>query len=296
MHSTLLNSDILARNNVRVTGCGTRPLVFAHGFGCDQNMWRFTTPAFEEDFRVVLFDHAGSGRSDPRAYDYERHGTLHGYAQDVIDICKALDLQDVVFVGHSVSSMIGLLASLREPGLFTRFVLIGPSPCYVNHPPDYVGGFERSDIEELLGMMEKNYIGWASFFAPVVMGNAEQPEMAQELEGSFCSTDPDTALRFARVTFFADNRADLPKVTVPSLIMQCAEDIIAPLEVGHYLHRHLSGSTLKLMEATGHCPHLSHPAETVALIRQYVSESAQKTTGQVFRPAPARANGSRSDG
>lgn len=263
-------SSVLARNNVQVSGRGTQPLMFAHGFGCDQNMWRLVAPVFEDDFRVILFDHIGSGRSDLRAYDVERHSSLEGYADDLIEICEALDLSEIVYVAHSVSCMIGLLASIRRPELFSRLVLIGPSPCYINHPPDYYGGFERADIEELLGMMEKNFIGWASFFAPTVMANLEQPELSQELEGSFCSTDPKTTLRFARATFFGDNRADLPRVSVPSLVMQCAEDMIAPLEVGNYVHRHVPHNELVLMKATGHCPHLSHPDETIRVIRDYL--------------------------
>lgn len=269
-------SNVLTRNNVQVQGHGVQPLMFAHGFGCDQNMWRFLTPAFEEDFKILLFDHVGSGKSDLSAYDWQRHGKLQGFARDVVEICEVLDLKDVIFVGHSVGCMIGLLASLRRPELFTHFVLIGPSPCYVNHPPEYIGGFERSDIEELLSMMEKNYIGWASFFAPVVMQNQEMPELTQELAGSFCSTDPNTTLHFARTTFYADNRADLPQVQVPSLIMQCAEDVIAPIEVGQYVHAHLPRSTLHLMKATGHCPHMSHPIETINVIRDYLG-----TTGKI---------------
>ena len=276
-------SDVLVRNNVHLLGQGTRPLMFAHGFGCDQNMWRFVGPSFASDFQLVLFDHVGSGRSDLRAYDEERHGNLQGYAEDVIEICDALQLRDVIFVGHSVSCMIGLLASIRRPDLFSRLILIGPSPCYVNHPPEYVGGFERSDVEDLLALMEKNFLGWASFFAPAVMQNPEHPELAEELEGSFCSTDPKTALRFARTTFLSDNRADLLRGTVPSLILQCAEDIIAPLEVGRYVHRHLPLSTLHLMKATGHCPHLSHPAETVAAIQEYLGEKAPQDVSEDVR-------------
>ena len=266
-----MNEEILARNNVKVFGKGAQPMVFAHGFGCDQNMWRFVTPAFEDDYRLVLFDYVGSGKSDLRAYSPERYGRLDGYAQDVLDICSALDLANLVFVGHSVSSMVGLLASIRAPERFDRLVLVGPSPCYINDPPDYVGGFERADIEGLLDMMEKNYIGWASFLAPAVMKNPERPGLAHELQESFCSTDPEIARQFAEATFFSDNRDDLRRVTVPSLIMQCSDDAIAPLAVGDYLDRHLPGSTLRVLQATGHCPHLSHPEETIAVMKEYLT-------------------------
>jgi sigma-B regulation protein RsbQ len=265
-----MSEDILKRNNVKVFGRGTRPMMFAHGFGCDQNMWRFVTPAFEDDYRIVLFDYVGSGKSDLRAYDPERYSTLDGYAQDVLDVCKALRLSDVIFVGHSVSTVVGFLASIKEPRRFARLILVGPSPRYVNDPPDYRGGFERADIEGLLDLMEKNYIGWASFLAPAVMKNPERPELARELEESFCSTDPRIARRFAEATFLADNRGDLPRVRVKSLIMQCSEDAIAPGEVGDYLSRHLPGSTLRVLEATGHCPQMSHPEETVAVIKEYL--------------------------
>jgi len=266
-----LTQNILARNNVKVFGKGTQPMLFAHGFGCDQNMWRFVTPAFEESYRIVLFDYVGSGKSDLRAYSAERYGSLEGYAEDVLDICSALELSNIIFVGHSVSSVIGMLASIREPDRFERLIMIGPSPCYINDPAGYVGGFERADITGLLDVMEKNYIGWANFLAPVVMKNPQRPELTRELEESFCSTDPKIARRFAEGTFFSDNRSDLQKVTIPSLIMQCSEDAIAPLDVGDYLKRHLPGSTLRVMEATGHCPHMSHPDETIRIIREYLS-------------------------
>lgn len=245
-------------------------MVFAHGFGCDQNMWRFVTPAFEDDYRIVLFDYVGAGKSDLQAYSPERYGNLEGYTQDVLDICAALKLRDVIYVGHSVSGVVGMLASIREPDIFERLILIGPSPCYINDAT-YVGGFERSDITGLLDLMEKNYIGWANFLAPVVMKNQERPELTRELEESFCSTDPKIARRFAEATFFSDNRDDLPKVTTPSLIMQCSEDAIAPLDVGNYLAQHLPQSTLRVMEATGHCPHMSHPDETIRIIKEYLS-------------------------
>ncbi len=263
-------TDVIRRNNVKVFGEGEQPMLFAHGFGCDQNMWRLITPAFAPDYRVVLFDYVGSGKSDLSAYDPARYGTLDGYAQDVLDICEALDLRDVLFVGHSVSSMIGVLAANRAPERFSRLIMVGPSPRYINEV-GYVGGFERADIEGLLDLMERNYLGWASYLAPVVMKNDGRPELTQELRESFCSTDPKIARRFAEATFFSDNRADLAKVRVPSLIMQCSEDAIAPSEVGNYLHRTLANSTLRLMKATGHCPHISHPEETIEAIRNYVA-------------------------
>jgi sigma-B regulation protein RsbQ len=214
--------DVLTRNNVKVGGRGTQPMLFAHGFGCDQNMWRFVAPAFAEDYRIVLFDYVGSGRSDVAAYDAERYASLDGYADDVLDVCHTLGLRDVVFVGHSVSAMVGVLAAKREPALFTDLVLIGPSPRYLNDAPDYVGGFERSDIDGLLETMDKNYIGWANYLAPAIMANPDRPELGQELNDSFCSTDPVIARRFAEATFFADNRADLAGVRVPSRAVRAA--------------------------------------------------------------------------
>src|SRR5688500_9633302 len=247
-------SDVLARNNINVFGSGTQPMLFAHGFGCDQNMWRFITPAFERDYKVVLFDYIGSGKSDLSAYDPHRYSTLDGYAQDVLDVCAALDLRDVIFVGHSVSSMVGVLAAKREPERFSRLIMVGPSPRYINDE-DYVGGFERADIEGLLELMDKNYIGWASFLAPVIMKNPDRPELGQELEESFCATDPDVARDFAKATFFSDNRSDLAKVETPSLIIQLTDDAIAPVSVGEFLRKNTPNSTLRLLDASGHCPH-----------------------------------------
>jgi len=267
-----MTSPVLQRNNVHVLGHGTQPMLFAHGFGCDQNMWRFLLPAFEKDYRLVLFDYVGSGKSDLSAYDPERYSTLDGYAQDVLDVCAALDLRDVIFVGHSVSSMIGVLAAKREPARFARLVMIGPSPRYLNDG-EYVGGFERADLEGLLDLMDKNFIGWASFLAPVIMKNDDRPELTQELHASFCSTDPKIARRFAEATFFADNRDDLAGVPVPSLVLQCSEDAIAPTEVGRYVARNVPQSTLRQLKATGHCPHVSHPDETIEAIREYLAAS-----------------------
>ena len=263
--------NVLERNNVKVFGTGTQPMLFAHGFGCDQNMWRFVTPAFEADYRIVLLDYVGSGKSDLAAYDPKRYATLDGYAQDVLDVVHALDLHDVIFVGHSVSSMVGVLAANREPERFARLVLVGPSPRYVNDAP-YVGGFERSEIDGLLETMEKNYNGWANFLAPAIMKNPDRPELGEELEASFCSTDPVIARRFAEATFFADNRADVREVRVPSLILQCSDDIIAPTAVGEYLRSEMPGSTFRQLEATGHCPHMSHPEETIAAIKDYLRQ------------------------
>jgi sigma-B regulation protein RsbQ len=269
-----MNTTVLKRNNVRVTGTGTTPMVFAHGFGCDQNMWRFVYPAFEKDYKVVLFDYVGSGKSDVGAYNKEKYSDLNGYAEDVIDVCEATGSKGSIFVGHSVSAIIGILASLKEPQYFSKLILVGPSPRYINDLPDYIGGFERKDIEELLQTMESNYIGWANYLAPAIMKNGERPELSGELAESFCSTDPVIARRFAEATFFSDNRADLRKVKHPSLIMQCSEDIIAPNAVGEYLERELPNSTLRVMKATGHCPHMSAPGETINIIQEYLKPTA----------------------
>jgi sigma-B regulation protein RsbQ len=266
-----MKETIIRRNNVKIFGSGSKTMLFAHGFGCDQNMWRFITSAFETRYKIVVFDYVGAGKSDLRAYNEERYANLNGYAQDVLDVCDALSLERVIFVGHSVSSMIGVLAALKKPHFFSDLILIGPSPCYINDN-GYVGGFTGKDIEELLDTMDKNYIGWANFLAPAIMKNPEKPELAQELTESFCSTDPKIAQRFARATFFSDNRKDLSKIETPSLIMQCSDDLIAPLEVGDYLHAQLRGSTLKVLKATGHCPHMSHPEETIAVIQEYLDK------------------------
>lgn len=265
--------DTLRRNNVKIMGRGTQPMLFAHGFGCDQNMWRFITPDFENEYKVVLFDYVGSGRSDLSAYDAKRYSTLDGYAQDILDIVRALDLRDIIFVGHSVSSMIGVLAANEEPDRFERLIMIGPSPRYINDE-QYFGGFERKDIDGLFEMMDHNFIGWANFLAPAIMKNPERPELGEELTASFCSTDPVIARNFAKATFLADNREDLPKVRTPSLILQCSEDMVAPEAVGEYLNRQLANSTLRVLKATGHCPHMSHPEETSAAISEYLEAVA----------------------
>ncbi len=277
--------DIRRRNNVQVVGHGSVPLLLAHGFGCDQAMWRRIVPAFTDDYKVVLFDHIGAGRSDLSAYSAERHASLDGYASDVLEICAALDLQDVVFVGHSVSATVGMLAAIREPARFSRLVLIGPTPCYLNDGP-YQGGFERADLLGLLDMMEKNYFSWAGTLAPMIGGADNPAEDVAELQESFCATDPVIARQFAKATFLSDYRGVVPSVAVPTLIMQCASDAIAPERVGRYLAERLPTATLHLMEATGHCPHLTHPAETIAVIRRYLAEPA--ATWPVPMPSRAR--------
>lgn len=268
-----MTENILLRNNVKISGRGTQALMFAHGFGCDQNMWRFVAPAFEADYKIVLFDYVGSGKSDLAAYSAERYADLSGYARDILEICDALRLEDVIFAGHSVSSMIGVLAAIERPELFKNLIQIVPSPCYINDAPDYTGGFDRADIAGLLDMMDKNYMGWASFLAPVIMKNAERPELSGELEESFCSTDPTIARRFAEATFYSDNRADLARVKTPSLIIQVTDDAIAPVSVGEFIRDNLPGSTLHLMDASGHCPHLSHPRETIGIIKDYLKRN-----------------------
>jgi sigma-B regulation protein RsbQ len=261
--------SVCERNHVKVSGSGSQPILFAHGFGCDQNMWRHVAPAFESQYKVVTFDHVGHGGSDLSAFDRDRYATLDGYATDVLEICDELKLDRVIFVGHSVSAMIGILAAAREPERFDRLILIGPSPRYVNDD-GYHGGFERKDIEGLLDFLDSNHLGWSSAMAPVIMGNPDRPELGAELTNSFCRTDPEIAKHFARVTFLSDNREDLSRVKIPSLVLQCSQDVIAPQSVGEFVHRHLPNSTLVLMKATGHCPNLSAPEETVAAIRAFL--------------------------
>jgi sigma-B regulation protein RsbQ len=260
----------IERHNIKMSGrADGQPMLFAHGFGCDQNMWRYVAPQFEDDFRVVLFDHVGAGGSDLSAYDPERYSTLAAYAGDVLDICRELDLRDVIFVGHSVSAMIGALAAIEEPDRFAKLVFVGPSPRYID-AEGYVGGFAETDIEELLDSLESNYLGWSSAMAPVIMGNADRPKLAEELEASFCRTDPEIARRFARVTFMSDNRDDLARVATPTLVLQCTNDAIAPVAVGEYVRDAMPNTSFVLLDATGHCPNLSAPDQTTAAIAAFV--------------------------
>ena len=247
-------------------------MLFAHGYGCDLAMWRFVAPAFAHDHRIVLFDHVGFGGSDLAAWDPVRYGTLQAYASDVLDIIRELDLRDVVYVGHSVAAMIGVLAAVEEPERFERLVLVTPSARYIDDPEvGYVGGFSRADIDDLLETLDGNHLGWSAGMAPIIMGNPDRPELGAELTASFCRTDPRVASTFARATFLSDNRADLAKLTVPSLVLQCTQDSIAPDGVGQYIVDHTPRSKLVTLAATGHCPNLSAPEETTAAIRDYLS-------------------------
>ncbi|MFF8830922.1 alpha/beta fold hydrolase [Streptomyces sp. NPDC015131] len=265
--------DVTSRNNVVVTGRPDGPVVMlAHGFGCDQNLWRLVVPALADRFRVVLFDYVGSGSSDLSAWTPERYGSLDGYAQDVLDICQELDLTGVTFVGHSVSAMTGVLAAAREPDRFAKLVLLVPSPRYIDDG-DYKGGFSAEDIDELLESLESNYLGWSAQMAPVIMGNADRPELGEELTNAFCRTDPDIARVFARATFLSDSRDDLPGVTVPTLVVECAEDVIAPRAVGAYVHAAIPGSSLVTLDATGHCPQLSAPEATAQVIADFAARA-----------------------
>jgi sigma-B regulation protein RsbQ len=257
------------RNHVTVSGVGEPAMMFAHGFGCDQNMWRDVAKEFETDHRVILFDHVGAGRSDLSAYSAEKYSDLAGYADDVVEIGEAVGLADAIFVGHSVSAMIGALAVLKAPGMFSKLVMVGPSPRYIDDG-DYVGGFSRPQIDELLDFLADNHLGWSAAMAPAIMGNADRPELGETLTDSFCATDPEIASQFARVTFFSDNRADMPKVEIPTLVLQCREDIIAPECVGEWVRDALPDSSYVLLDATGHCPNLSAPAEVTAAIRAFV--------------------------
>lgn len=261
--------SVIARNNVKVSGSGERAMVFAHGFGCDQGMWRHVAPQFRDDFTVVTFDHVGAGGSDTSSYDPEAYATLDGYASDVVAIGSALSIRGGILVGHSVSAMICALASIRAPGMFGTLVMVCPSPRYIDDG-DYIGGFSAGDIEDLLLMLAENPLAWSARMGPAIMGNPDRPELGQELADSFCRTDPAIASDFARVTFTGDNRADLPRITARTLILQCRDDIIASERVGDYVHDNVPGSTLVLLDATGHCPNLSAPDAVAAAIRDFL--------------------------
>ncbi len=262
--------NALLRNNVKVSGDGPVAMMFAHGFGCDQHMWRYVAPAFAERYKVILFDHVGAGGSSLSLYEKLKYENLRGYASDILDIIHELKLTKVIFVGHSVSAIMGIIAAVKEPSLFDKMILVAPSPAYINDG-DYKGGFTKTEIEELLESMDNNHLGWSMSMAPVIMGNPDREELTEELANSFCRTDPDIARHFARTTFMTDERAILSSLTVPSLLMQCSNDVIAPETVGRYMHEHMKDSTLVILEATGHCPNLSAPDETIAVMNKYLA-------------------------
>jgi sigma-B regulation protein RsbQ len=273
--ATAAVSTVIRRNNVTVSGRADGPvMMFAHGYGCDQDMWRRLLPYFADNFRLVLFDHVGAGHSDVNAYDREKYGSLDGYAADLLEICACLDLKDVILVAHSVSAMMAVIAATQEPERFSRLILVAPSPRYTNDPAEgYVGGFSQEDIEGLLASLDSNYFAWAEALAPMAMANPETPELAEELRSSFCRTNPSIARHFARVTFLSDTRQVLGKVPTDSLILQCSDDLLAPPEVGTYVHQHLEHSSLVHLQATGHCPHISAPQATANAILQYLASS-----------------------
>jgi sigma-B regulation protein RsbQ len=265
--------SIHLRNNIHVHGKGSTAIVFAHGFGCDQTMWRYLAPSFQDRYKVVLFDLVGSGKSDLSAYDFQKYGSLQGYADDLIEIIDEVTDSPVVFVGHSVSAVIGLLASVAAPEKFKCQIMVGPSPCYINDG-DYIGGFSRADIEELCDTIDNNYLGWSSTMAPAIMGAPDQPELAEELTNSFCRTDPEIAKHFARVTFLSDHRDALPKSGAPALILQCSDDFIAPCSVGEYMQETMPDAELCIIDNVGHCPHLSAPCASTEAIESYLQRKS----------------------
>jgi len=264
-----LTDDISVRNNVKIIGSGSKTLMFGHGFGCDQNTWRAVVPAFENDYQIILFDYVGAGGSDLTSYDQQRYNSLEGYAQDIVDICEKLKLSKLIFIGHSVSSMIGLLALKLQPFIFEKIVFIGPSPRYINEP-GYHGGIDQADLEELLEVMDSNYLGWSQIVAPSIMGNADQPELAEGLVKSFCATDPSIAREFARVTFLSDNREDLRYLTIPSLTIQCNDDFLTSYAVAEYINKHTVNNQVIMLESSGHCPHLSDPDGVIRAIKTFI--------------------------
>lgn len=261
---------IIKKNNVKIIGHGQKTIICAHGFGCEQSMWQYISPSFIDNYRLILFDYVGAGGSDVSAYDFEKYSTLQGYKQDILDIIDELNIENSIFFGHSISSMIGMLAAIERPELFEKIIMIGPSPCYLNKEDGFQGGFEESEIRELLEMMEINFSGWANYMAPVSMGNEASQYLTEEMEETFVSTNPRIAREFAETTFFSDYRHRLHELTVPTLIIQCAEDSIVPVHIGYYLHENIKNSQLKVLPSKGHSPHISHPKETVAIIKQYL--------------------------
>lgn len=262
---------IIQRNNINILGKGSQTIMLAHGFGCDQKMWRYLTPMLEDDFQIILFDYVGSGGSDYTSFNKQRYSTLNGYADDVVDICQSLNLNNTIFVGHSVSSMIGMRAAFQlDDSIISKLVMVCPSPCFLNFPPNYLGGFDKTDLEELINLMDKNYIGWANYLAPLVMGNNNDARLINELESSFCSTNPLYAKVFAKATFFADDRENLSKLAIPTLILQSEDDKLASVEIGQYLSKHIQHSKLNVVQSHGHCLHMTNPEQVYDAIKGFI--------------------------
>ncbi len=266
----IMSENVLKRNNVKVVGKGVQPMLFIHGFGCDQNIWRFVTPAFEERYKIILLDLVGCGKSDDSAYDPEKYDTLQGHVNDVLEICTVLELKNIILVGHSISANISLLSCISNNEIFEKLILVCPSPKFLNED-GYTGGFDQKDIDGLIDAIESNYLGWSKAIAPVIMSNVERPELSNELEESFCSNNPEIAVHFAKVTFLCDNRSDLEKVKTKSLVLQSKTDNLAAVSVGEYVHKKIKNSTFKILETNGHCPHLSHPKETILAIDEFLA-------------------------
>jgi sigma-B regulation protein RsbQ len=267
-----VDHNVLIRNNVTVLGEGSITLLLANGFGCDQNMWRFLLPYIKGDYKVVLFDYVGSVKSDASQFQHHKYNTLDGYAEDILDVCNELSLNNVILIGHSVSSIIGLLAAIKKPEYFYKLIMVCPTPCFLNFPPEYFGGFDEADLHELLSLMDKNYIGWAEYLAPLVMGVNNSETLTDELSSSFCSTDPVIAKSFAKATFFSDHRENLNQVMHPTLIFQSENDALAAKSVGEYMHNKMQNSTLEIIGAEGHCLHMTHPEKIAPLIIKYANE------------------------
>jgi sigma-B regulation protein RsbQ len=264
-----MEENILLRNNVKIKGTGSQPMLFVNGYGCDSNIWRFIYPEFEKNYKVILFDHVGTGDSQLSEYSYEKYNDLQGYADDIIELCRKLSFEKTIIVGHSVGCIISMLAVIKAPEFFDKVILLSPSPCYINQE-DYEGGFSKQDIEQMIEAVESNYLGWVSSITPVITGNADRPELAEELSNRFCRNNPDIAKHFARVTFLSDNRKDLPELSKKTLILQVTDDVIAPVSVGEYMHKTIPDNRLEMIEANGHCPHLSHPADTIRIMKSFL--------------------------
>lgn len=267
-------ASVIEQNNVTQSGIDNGPaMIFVHGFGCDQSMWREVAPKFAEGHRVITYDLTGMGQSDLSAYDPHRYGDLRAHAEDLRGIVDALRLDEVVLVGHSVGATIALLAAIEVPEKISRLVLISPSPCFVDDAvSSYRGGFSREDLEGLIAFLDENHMGWSAQMAPTIVGQPEGAVATDELTQSFCRTDPKIAQHFARVTFLSDERKAFEHATRPSLILHCKHDALVPMEVAEWMKDRTPMVTLELLDATGHCPHMTVPHDVVAAMQTYLGK------------------------